>query len=121
MKNKNFSQAVYIYDAILKLLPTQETCLLNMGLIYYQAERYSKAIPYLEKVSTQLQKDSHFLELLGEAYFQSGEYDKALKVFTTGLSLVQNNADLSMGFRLKMGKCLYKKKYFDQAVSIYTV
>jgi tetratricopeptide (TPR) repeat protein len=62
--------------------------------VYIQQSSYAKAISMLETYTVYVPDDGDALAWLGEAYFKTGENDKALEIVDLALQTVRNNATL---------------------------
>ncbi|MEN6435504.1 MAG: tetratricopeptide repeat protein [Anaerolineaceae bacterium] len=65
-----------------------------LGEVYFQQSLYTEAIPLLEKYTHYVPDDGDALAYLGEAYFKTGDNEKALEIVNLALQTIRNNASL---------------------------
>lgn len=80
----------------LLLKPDEPTFLDTYGWIFYQQGAYQKAIQFIEKavMLEGVKADATLLEHLGDAYFKSGNPDKALEQWRKAATLDPNNSKI---------------------------
>lgn len=86
--------------------------------IYYREEKYDEVISYTTGFSStdNLQYAAEMQQLTGKAYFEKGQYDKAMPYFTAYLNATPRlgKADI-----YQIGYCQYKTKNFKDAISSF--
>ncbi|MGB3622132.1 tetratricopeptide repeat protein [Ketobacter sp. MCCC 1A13808] len=88
----NHDQAIYSYEQLLKqdALPEalESEALYSTAQLYFVKENYNKAINYLNRwfTLTDSPKAQAYI-MLGQAYYQLGQMDKALKPITTAIAM----------------------------------
>ncbi len=57
--NQPFQYAASIYEQLLVVIPKEKDSLLNLGIIYYRAKKYDKAIQFLNQGTSQYITSTH--------------------------------------------------------------
>ncbi len=70
--------------------PTDTSYMVELGNTYYDAGRYSEAIPWYEKALEAIPSNTNVRTDLGTAYFYSGNVDKAKEVWFKSLEYDPN-------------------------------
>ena len=89
-----------------------------LAQIYYQTGDVDALLEVGEKLINQSENKrvAEISKLVGEAYFQKGEYENALKYFEMHR---QNGGKMSQGDHYSMGYCYYKMKQYDKAIQSF--
>ncbi len=72
----DFEQAKKIYEQVLERAPDDYNANMDIGIILYNSQRWSEAIPYLERVYSQDTDNEKIVRMLMGAYFNSEQLDK---------------------------------------------
>ena len=78
---RQFDEAEKIYDMILTQNPTNQGLLATLGTLYLQTKRYGLSICLLENSLKHGKRQSDILSNLALAYRNTGQHDKAIKLF----------------------------------------
>lgn len=65
----------------------------GLGSAYFNDDQFEAAIPHLEACLRHDENYTAAYKLLGKAWFQLGDLDRAIDVFETGLPLAIDNGD----------------------------
>lgn len=93
--------------------PEHEYIQFLAGRIYYSMKKYEKAKIYFIK-SLEQNPDKETKNLLALAYYELGEYEKALNIFDALLKETENSVPLL----LNKAKCLENLKRIDEALKV---
>lgn len=74
-------KAKTLYEKVVHLYPDYPPAYQFLGQYYLQAGDWGTAIPYLQKYLTQEPDNKVIKKNLGLAYFETGQYDKARRIF----------------------------------------
>ncbi|OGX16304.1 MAG: hypothetical protein A2166_04080 [Omnitrophica WOR_2 bacterium RBG_13_41_10] len=85
-ENKNLDQAQGMINKALELEPNNGAYVDSLGWLYFKQGKLKEAINELEK-ATSLLKDPVIFDHLGDAYFKSGDIEKAKKNWQASLGL----------------------------------
>jgi tetratricopeptide (TPR) repeat protein len=130
-KTENFRYAAALYEQILQIEPWNQQSLLRLGTIYLKAHKYDNALAIFATGAQKFPDLPLWIELLGDTYYEKGEYDKALQFYeatTTILKARQQtserlpetdyvNKDLLI--KVKIGKCFYALGDKEYAAQIF--
>lgn len=88
----------------------------NLSKVYYFMEQYEVAIAgFKEAVKAGLKDGNYFL---GDSYFKTGDYDKAIECFQTLLK--EKNTDQDMGLVYNQyGNCYMQKENYEKALELF--
>lgn len=92
MLSGKYADAVEAIKPVLEEMPNNVDALLLYGLSNYYAQQYEDVIPALEKLVAKGIKEPQVLAILGDAYFNTLEYAKAIDVYNQLLTMQQNVA-----------------------------
>lgn len=88
----------------------------NLSKVYYYMEQYEVAIAGFKEAKKAGLKDADYF--LGDAYFKSGDYDKAIESFQSLLK--EKNTDQDMGLVYNQyGNCYMQKKNYEKALALF--
>ena len=73
--------------------PDNELGHFSLGKAYFEAERFSEAIPPLARAVELNPRFSKAYQLLGEAYGRAGQRDKAIEIVTRGVTVADEQGD----------------------------
>jgi len=93
LQNKNFTDAVEIYEYLTKLDSSHDIYFSNLGLSYYSLNEYQKAAGAYEKALNINDKIPTRWINLGLCFEALEEYTKAVKAITSALQLDQLNVN----------------------------
>ena len=117
----NLKEAETNYQKALEISPDQKDIYLNrIGIYYYNQKKYDQAIRYYKKAVEYQQKPVYY-ENLGNAYFDSEDYESAEKEFIKVLEITPQNYIYFENLGLISQKQQEYKKaigYFEQALSL---
>ncbi|MEO6190659.1 MAG: tetratricopeptide repeat protein, partial [Saprospiraceae bacterium] len=130
---KEYKDAISKYEFILKNKLDDKDAKSNLALCYRELGRFTGmnennpklAIEYLTKSIQLNQKDEEAISLLGVANGVLGNYDRALEVFNSILTINPKSADtyfnlyltyLNKGDKAKAEECLNKAKSIDPKI-----
>lgn len=99
MHKGNFEKSYEVRQRINKKF-NNNTYLHNMGLLLYKMKEYKEAEQYIKK-ALYIYEDETSLNVLGDIYFASKEYAKALDTYRRTLAFTENN---NTGFVVKDGR-----------------
>lgn len=126
-ETKQWSQAISHYDRSLDVAKRlddkkglQGRCETKMGLTYYEAEEYKKAIEFLEKANDGTVAEEIYL-FLGRAYAKVGQYEKAEKYLGKDLRNAKDRCDMRRQARVQgyIGRVYVKTGKFQDAFDCY--
>ncbi|OGE73718.1 MAG: hypothetical protein A3C49_00715 [Candidatus Doudnabacteria bacterium RIFCSPHIGHO2_02_FULL_42_25] len=91
LQNKNFADAVQIYEYLIKLDPTKDIYYSNLGLSHYSLKEYQKAkIAYEKALSINNKIPTRWINL-GLCFEALDDYTKAVKAISQALDLDKLN------------------------------
>ncbi len=91
-----------------------------LAAVYYQEQKYGKALPYYLYFLNTCQKDSSLYFPLAQCYFYTGELDKAI-YFLQMLLDKTKKANLKKKAYLLLAKCFFKKEDYKKALNHYHI
>jgi arylsulfatase A-like enzyme/Flp pilus assembly protein TadD len=86
------ASAVRVLEQGLKIFPDQVSLLGKLGIVLADSGGWQRAIPILERCVRQEDFDPEKFNFLGIAYYQGGDFAKALQNYDRALQLDRNNA-----------------------------
>jgi tetratricopeptide (TPR) repeat protein len=89
---RKFNEAAATTKKILEDQPNNMDALILEASSHYASGSFEAAIPALEKVRTKGMEEPQLLAMLGDAYFNTKNYDKATDAYHALLSLQDNDA-----------------------------
>jgi tetratricopeptide (TPR) repeat protein len=81
------SEAIGVWQELAKVSPDDRDIPPNMGTLLVAEQRYREAVPYLEAAAKTYPDNARSLALLGTAYLQDGDDEKALGIFAKMIEL----------------------------------
>lgn len=121
MKEGHFDSAINLYRQALQINPDNYDANLNLAKTYKYKNDDKSSIPYFEKSAALAPQDLEVLTLLGEAYKNSGYYDKAERQFRKVLDIdpaydyARRNLLDTQNFKLACTDPVRAKKEREQA------
>ena len=85
-QNKN-DDAMENYRKYLEKIPNDERIASIVGLYYHGKKQYKEALPYLEKIKEPKMQTTSFIISLGDCYYQTANYQKAVENFSKARTL----------------------------------
>lgn len=114
-ENKNFSNAIKLYENHLKKYPSDQLILSRIVQLLFLEEKFSKVIPYAERLSD-LEPDNLNLKVkLGILYTDNKDYNKALAIFNE----LSNQAPDNDKILYYLGAIYQELKDFEAAINYY--
>lgn len=126
VKMNNYAKAIPYYEKSIEKKPNYDLAWMNLSVAYLQVKNYKKAVETAQKALTYVKKSKDkekVYYILGEAYFNLGNYDDAKDAYeqVTRLSnsgFYYGGAVFGLGMVYKKkGDLATAKKYFNQAKS----
>lgn len=108
----NHDKAIYSYEQLLKqeALPQalESEALYSAAQLYFVKEDYKKAISYLDRwfAMTETPKAQAYI-MLGQAYFQMNQMDKALKPINTAITMTEQKGEVPKESWYLLQRALY--------------
>ncbi len=121
LQNKNYAEAIEIYEYLIKLDPTKDIYLSNLGLAYYSNGDYQKAVAAYEKALNINNKVGTRWINLALCFQALEEYAKAVKALTHALDLDNMNINylsLLAEFYLKLDNSVRAEEVFERILAI---
>lgn len=111
--SKEYSTAMSYYYEAADLIPSRKEAFQGILTILIEKGRPDDALSILEKSAQKInnQDQAILYTLVGNAYYQNNNFDKALETFKKGQGVGVNNQDLE----LMIGKVYLKKGNIDSA------
>lgn len=114
--NKQFDQAITLFETILELDSHHVATLANLGAIYFQKKNYYKAISYLQHSLFLEPCQSVALNTLGLVFSELDLLDQAIEVFDKALSIAPHDANIY----LHKGGSYHKFHRYEESIQNYT-
>jgi tetratricopeptide (TPR) repeat protein len=116
---QHFEAALEEYALLVDKHPTDPLFNYRLGICYLNTDiDKSKAIPYLEKVTSLTQYDPNALYLLGRAYHYNYEFDKAIIAFSRFIELGAGNLNNLKDAGLQIEYCQNAKELQKYPVNV---
>ena len=112
-KNNDFKEAEKIYTLLLQINPNDVNILNLYGLLCVSQQKYNDAIRYLSKAVV-LRPNAYISGNLAKAYYEAGEYNKAVILFET---IVKESPSDDLYYSLGLSYKSINK--YEQAVKNY--
>ncbi len=110
-----FDEAIKLLEEAQKLDPERLSYPYELGYAYYAQKDYKKAIRYLEGILTHPKVYDQVFQLLGNAYDDMGNHEKAFETYDAGLKLFPKSGKLY----LEKGNVYWQKKEYGKALEFY--
>lgn len=110
-----FDEAIKLLEDAQKLDPQALTYPYELAYSYYSKQDYQKAIGYLKPLTRHDQVINRIFQLLGNAYDDSGQSEKALAAYDEGLKKFPKAGNLF----LEKGTVYLKNKDYNKAINCY--
>lgn len=118
---KDYDMAVYFFEKLMKLDATNGNWPGFLAYVYYEQEKYKKAIPYFEK-SVDLSPNSPFIYfLLGNSYSRLGKIKEATWCYELAIFLDFDIYGAHVDFAKKYEKMGQKEKALEEYILAYEI
>jgi len=118
---KDYETAVYFFEKLMKLDVTNGNWPGFLAYVYYEEEKYKKAIPYFEK-SVDLSPNSPFIYfLLGNSYSRLGKIKEATWCYELAIFLDFDIYGAHVDFAKKYEKMGQKEKALEEYILAYEI
>lgn len=88
----------------------------NLSKVYYYMEQYDVAVAGFKEAIKEDIKEAYYF--LGDAYYKSGNYDKAIKAFEDLLQQEEVTEDLGLVYN-QYGNCYMQKEEYAKALELF--
>jgi ATP-dependent Clp protease ATP-binding subunit ClpC len=99
-KAKKYQEAIHEFERALKIKASMPQLYYNLALSHARIKSYSTAIHLLNQLNRIKPNQPKTYELLGDFYYQIGEWDRSLRLYARALEFTDNKA----GIELKLKK-----------------
>lgn len=110
-KNEN-DRAIKEFEKILKMDPSDEDALFNLGFIFSDMRQYKNAYALFKKLINTNPKHVEAYNSLGLLFARQGKYSDSLTVYQKG---IENNPDAALLYN-NIGNLLYDMGRYEQAL-----
>jgi len=115
-QEKNYRQAIDLYNKALKLDKENYFIYNKLSLMYYYLDNLDSSIVYCDLTLKIVPNDTTALYQRGHCYIDKGEYQKALNDFTLSFEKT-NKRNSNASFNI--GKCYFGLGNIDKAIEFY--
>lgn len=101
LASKNLDQAMKMIEEVNSSSPNQAPFLDTKGVVLFQMGKYAEAKNIFLKVNEMQPNDRNYVEHLGDAYFKTGDANKALELWKSAQQLGSKNKMLEKKIQTK--------------------
>lgn len=109
---ENDEEALKYYEKLTEIYPDTSSSWLDLGIFYYNGQKYEKAIDYLKKAAELAPEDPEPITYLAQSYDFSKQRKPAIEAYNKAISV--NPEEKALPFNLGL---LYVKSASDTTVS----
>jgi tetratricopeptide (TPR) repeat protein len=113
-RQRNFAQAIPLYEACLQQGFTDQAAYFNLGLSYLEVKRYPEAASVLEKGAAQYPHDADLQYQLAQAYTGMHRPDQALACAARAHKLAPQDALICKHY----GRLLFEARRYSDAIPV---
>jgi tetratricopeptide (TPR) repeat protein len=115
MDNGKIEESIKLLEESQKLDPENINYPYELGYAYYLKKDYKTTIKYLEKIIDHKNANDRTYQLLGNAYDNSGQPEKAIETYALGIKKFPNSGNL----HLESGIMQMDKKEYSKALNFF--